>query len=654
MMTDFSQFHFIRPEWLFALPVVVALWWFVRKASAHQQWQDYFPQAMLQALQVDGHQRSSIWHWWLLTSWLLLSLAMAGPTWIKQAVPLVKNQKALALLLDLSPSMLAEDLTPNRLTRAKYKLIDILEKQEDGQVALIAYAGDAHTVSPLTDDPRTIESLLPALHPNIMPSRGSNIEAAIELAQSLLTDAGVSSGEILVLTDGIAPDAMDEIEAQLSNAHRLSILGVGSNEAAPVKLADGGFLRNRSGDIVLASVNHNELQGLANTLGGRFANLSSDESDINYLLKSGFESGEADDSLTSNSSFDAWKDLGHWLVLLVLPIALLCFRKGLIYLVPIIVLSPIDSQAQEISLWNKLWKTPDQQAVELLNNEQYDKAANTFENKDWSAVANYKNGDFAEAAKQFSSNGGNLSNTYNQANALALSGEFEQAIEAYEKVLEQQADHEDALHNKKIIEALLEQQKQQEQQQGEGDQNQENQDGEQSEQKNSDQQQSQDGESSESQDSSQEQQDSPSEGEEPSASEEPSAGEESSANQEPSADEESSTNEQSSEEQQSASEEQGEEEQSEQQASSDEATDGEESEEEQQAQTNEASDEEQGEEGEAQSAEAVVVEQTPLKDSSEQWLRTIQDDPSGLLRRKFKYQSGQRTQQNNNSQQDRY
>jgi len=136
MQWQFSQFHFLRPEWLILLPFVVALWWFIRKASAHQQWRQYFPQVMLEALQVNGTQRSNVWHWWLLISWLLLTLAMSGPTWIKQPVPVLKNQNAIVIALDLSPSMYADDLAPNRLIRARFKIIDILNIQEDGQMAL--------------------------------------------------------------------------------------------------------------------------------------------------------------------------------------------------------------------------------------------------------------------------------------------------------------------------------------------------------------------------------------------------------------------------------------------------------------------------------------------------------------------------------------
>lgn len=629
MYSNISQFHFIRPEWLIALPIVITLWWFVRKASQHQQWRQYFPQPMLEALQVNGAQQSNLWHWWLLICWLVLTFAMAGPTWIKQPVPLIKNQNAVVIALDLSPSMLAEDLTPNRLTRAKFKLIDILEKQEDGQIALIAYAGDSHTVSPLTDDPKTIESLLPALHPDVMPSSGSNIESAIELAQALLQDAGVLAGEILVLTDGMTEQAIENVKDEFNSAHRLSILGVGSAKAVPVKTSDGSLVRGSGGEIVLASVNRQELRTLANQLGGNYSDLRTDDSDIDYLLNNNVNTSSEDEAANSNTSFDAWKDLAHWLALLVLPLALLCFRKGLIYLVPIVVLLPLDSNAAEIGFFDKLFKNKDQQAVELFNDDQFEQAAATFKDPNWSAIAKYRNGDFSNSAEQFSSTDQSVTNTYNRANALAMSGQLEKAVEAYSQVLAKQADHADAVHNKKIVESLLEQQQNQQ------DSNDQQQDQD-SENKESDEQESQDSESSDS------------EGQEKNES---NSDEESQQNSDqesqPSPDEES----------QPSPDEESQEDSDKEAEANDEAKSDQESEEEAEQQAAQQAKQEEGEEGNEQSdAQAIGVDQTPLKDSSEQWLRTIEDDPSGLLRRKFNYQSQLRERQRtqDNSQQDRY
>ena len=624
MSWEFNQFHFLRPEWLILLPIVVALWWFIRKASAHQQWREYFPQAMLDALQVDGAQRSSHWHWWLLVSWLFLSFAMAGPTWIKQPVPVVKNQKAIVIALDLSPSMLADDLTPNRLTRAKYKLIDILGKQADGQMALIAYAGDAHTVSPLTDDPQTIEVLLPALTPNVMPSSGSNIEAAVELAQTLLRDAGILSGEILVLTDGMTEDAIQNVKKITSSAHRLSILGVGSAEAAPVKSSDGRLVRNSNGEIVLASVNRQQLQTLANSLNGGYSDLTTDDADINYLLSDRFESEQTSEKLNDANSFDSWKDLAHWLALFVLPLALLCFRKGVIYLLPIFIFSPLDSQAADIGLLDKIFKTKDQQAVELFQNEKYDDAADTFKDPNWSAVAKYRNGDFGNAAEGFSNSVDSVTNNYNRANSLARSGQLEQALDTYTQVLEDEPEHEDAAHNKKIIEELLKQQEQQQQEQQQSEQEQSEQ--EQSEQEQSEQEQSEQ-EQSEQEQSEQEQ------------------------SEQEQAEQEQAEQEQAEQEQ--AEQEQAEQEQAEQEQAEQEQAEQEQAKQEQAEQEQAEQDES---EQEAESAIAVESDETPLKDSSEEWLRTIEDDPSFFLRRKFNAQSQSRQNQRrqNSTQQNRY
>ncbi|MBX2848640.1 MAG: VWA domain-containing protein, partial [Acidiferrobacterales bacterium] len=549
MNWDLSQFHFIRPLWLGLLPVMLLLWWYARGGANNGEWESYLPKPMLEALRVSAGKKSSYWQWWLLIAWVLLTLAAAGPSWIKQPVPVVENKKALVIAFDLSPSMLADDVTPNRLTLAKYKLIDILRQQADGQVALIAYAGDAHTVSPLTDDPRTIEALLPALHPNIMPVNGSNTEAAVELAQNLLRDARVSSGDILLITDGVSPRAIKTIESELNSANSLSVLGVGGVGGAPIKLQDGGFLRDRQGEIVLASLNANELRAFARNLRGRYASLSTNDSDIDYLLKQSFESDGSDQVSEGETSFDHWLDMAHYLVLLLLPIALFCFRKGLIYLVPICFLMPLESEAAS---WVDLWKTKDQQAAELYDQEQYDEAAQTFKREDWSAISHYRNGDFEQAAEQLEGKG-DANSLYNKANSLAFLGELEKAIDAYDQVLALEPEHQDALHNKQVLEALLEQQQEQngegdnsDQEQQSGDQQQDSQQqGNQSQENQPSQSENQDTQESDSQQNqSSSDENQGSEGE-PSAQEEPSAEQEPSAQEEPSAGEETPSDEQS-------------------------------------------------------------------------------------------------------------
>jgi Ca-activated chloride channel family protein len=594
--------------------------------STHSQWQDHLPRAVIEALRVRKSNSATFSQWAWLISWTLISLSAAGPSWLKQPVPVIQNQNATIIVLDLSQSMLANDLTPDRLTLAKYKLIDVLrssagkdltsKQSADGQFALIAYSGDAYTVSPLTDDPKTIEALLPALLPNIMPSIGSNVEAAITLANNLFSDAGINSGQILLLTDGVAESAFDNIEKTLSSKHSLSILGVGSNEATPVPLPGGGFMRKSNGEILLASLNAQGLQKLAITLGGNFAQISSTESDINFLLnKQSWLGGNSDvnEQLEEENSFDAWIDMGHWLLVLLLPIFLLLFRKGLVYTLPIVSLSLLVSPTESYaaSRWDKLWKTPDQIGTELIQNDKYEAAAETFNSKDWSAVARYKNAEYEKTIELLKGKN-DIGSLYNRANALALTGKFDEAIDLYKETIEIDQGHTDAKHNLALLEQLKRQQEEQQKQEGESEEQDSEQQG--SEQQGSESQQGDSSERSNDEESQVGEQE-PKESSDDTEQKDASSDEESEAQKEQEASEKTEDQEEKSEQEKSVAEQQAEEKA------------------EEQSDTEEES--------------ALVQSPDPLKDSSEQWLRSIQDDPSGLLRRKFEYQARERQQQGN-------
>ena len=611
MMADFwaniAQFHFIRPQWLWGLGVLLLLWLLLGALKKHTRWEAYFDRNKLEALKVSGGKFSSHSRWLILIGWVLATLAAAGPTWQQVPTPTVRDQSAMVILLDLSPSMLAEDLAPNRLTRAKYKLIDILRQRSDGQTALVAYAGDPHTVSPLTDDTSTIEALLPALHPSIMPEPGSNTEAAVEQAMTLLHDAGVPQGHILLITDGIQPEAQRYIQDNLGADYRLSILGVGTTDAVPIPREGGGFIRDSRGGLVTARLNRDELQILAGRLRGNYVEIQADDSDINYLLQPGEQQPnptEADES--EGRLYDIWEDMGYWLLLLILPFFAWHFRKGALFAIPLILIVPDQSQALT---WKDLWQTPDQQGQQLLEQGDATQAAEAFDDPNWKAVANFRAGNYDQAAAGFATSE-NTDSLYNLGNALALQEDFEGALAAYNQVIEKNPEHEDAAFNKQIIEQMMQQQEQQNQQQS----------GDQSQNQEQDQQEGQQDPSSQNQQG--QQSDQPSD---PSQQ-----GEESSEDQQSSQQNQSSPPEQSG---QNSEQNTPESEEAEQQAQ----------EEARQALTQPDEPEPTEETPEEQSIQAMPGEATPdqMQDSSEQWLRAIPDDPSGLLRRKFEFETQQ-------------
>ena len=617
-----SQFHFLRPWWLLTLvPVIVVaiLLWYQKHTA--RSWQQMVAPELLHYL-LDG-QTTRIRPWQLialLLAWIISCVALAGPSWEKRPVAVEQNQQELVLLLDLSPSMMSEDIKPSRLVRARLKIADLLRLRKDGQTALLVYAGDVHVVTPLTDDTETINNIIPALHPNIMPAQGSNTEAAVTRAIELLKNAAIAQGDLLLITDGIDKTAQANITAIMNreSQYRLSILGVGGTTPTPIPSEKGGFVRDNNRNIVTTQLNVNELQNLANENRGRYRSLANTSSDIDYLMD--LPTPKKEETQRVEREFDSWYDRGHWLVLLLLPIILYCFRRGVLLsllLVPLIGFTPSKSYAFG---WDDLWKNKNQQAYEKLQQEQAAEAAEQFDQPDWKASAQYRAGNYEEAAKNFAQSD-TADAHYNRGNALAKANKLPDAIKAYDQALQRNADHAEAKKNRELVEELLKQQQQnqdqdQQDKQDQDQQNQDQQDQEKQDQQNSDQQ-----------DKNNEQQ------------------------QQDQQNQQESENQQDSQQQKDQQDSQQQKEQQEQQEKSEqEQSEQDKSEEEKAAEEAQREQEEQqAAEEELQQMQAGEPKDDDLTDEErqamEQWLRRIPDDPGGLLRNKFNYEHYKRRQE---------
>jgi len=493
-----ENFHFLRPIWLLAMiPVLlffVALW---RVNSVVTAWDKAIDKTLLPYLldrSKNASQRTPLIL--LFAAWTLSILALAGPVWEQLPQPVQKREDALVIVFDLSLSMFAPDHSPNRLDLAKRKLRDILALREEGQTALVVYAGDAHTVTPLTDDVVTIESLVPSLSPNIMPLFGSKPVEAIELATGLLDETDASRGKVLLMTDGIS--GFDEelliTEQFADNDYELLIMGIGTEEGAPIRTNDGNFLTDEAGALIIPTLNKNVLQSLANRVDGRYHDIQLADSDLAYLLTD-YELLDEEQLSDVEEEFDVWYEFGPWLLLLVLPIAALSFRRGWLFSLVLITGSGmmLPSQQAQALEWKDLWKTKDQQAAEAFASEEHSTAALLFEATDWQGAANYKAENYEAAIASFSAID-TVDGHYNRGNALALSGNYAEAIAAYDMALGLELGHADALQNKAIVEQLLEQE------QAENGENQEGEDQENESEQNSENESDQDSENSEQQD----------------------------------------------------------------------------------------------------------------------------------------------------------
>ncbi|WP_347329636.1 VWA domain-containing protein [Marinimicrobium locisalis] len=625
LLTAISDFHWLRPLWLLALIpallLVVLLW---RQGHQARQWRQLIAPELLRHLVDPGtREKRRSYLWGLAAAWMIGVVALAGPTWEKRPMPVHRAENALMIILDLSPSMLAEDLAPSRLVRARLKIADVLRERKEGFTGLIAYAGDAHAVSPLTDDTATIRSLLNALHPNIMPTPGSRPEAAIDLAKQLFNDAGISEGQILLLTDGVVKKAANTMLDQLEDTKfRLSVLGVGTAEGAPIPNERGGFVRNRQGEIVVAKLEQDRLERLAGRTGGRYERIDASPDDVEWLLET--PNFVKDEKRELERQFDVWYDRGHWLVLLLLPVVLFSFRRGLLaVLVALPLLGTLAPQTAQAQDWLAPFLTPDQRGAQALEEEQPEKAAEQFENPEWKGSALYRAEEYEAAAEAFAQSDSARAD-YNRGNALARSGDLEAALEAYESALEKAPQMSDAQANKAMVQRVLERQKQQQQNQ---EQNQEgDQQGDQSEQ--------QEGQDSEGQDQ-QEPSDQQGESGQDSQGRDQDGQNQEGQNQEGKA--------QSSRSGEGDSQDQSGEQQS---SSAGDQRGGEQgSEGQQQSSPSAGAQGRDGQEGDSE-AQAARLEEGDVSDeerqSMEQWLRRVPDDPGGLLRRKFEYQSQQR------------
>ncbi|MFM7275841.1 MAG: vWA domain-containing protein [Gammaproteobacteria bacterium] len=458
MSTLLADFHFLRPWWLLALlPTLLLALRCVRSGSRPSAWSQAIDPVLLGALLREGGSSGSRVALGLLgLGWTVAVLGLAGPAWERLPEPVHRRGDALVVALDLSLSMQSQDLAPSRLARARFKLKDLLATRRDAYTALLAWAGDAHVVTPLSDDVATIEAMLPVLEPGIMPEPGSDPVAAVARARELLDGAGMANGRILLVADALTPGQGQRIGELLSGSGiGLSVLAVGTREGAPIPLPGGGFARDPSGAILVPGLDAGGMAEATREAGGRFAVLALDDADLKSLLPAGAEA-EAE-AAASERVFERWRDRTPWLALLLLPLAAAGFRRG--WLLTLVLATMLPAPRAQALDWESLWSRPDQRGARALANGDAARAAQLFEDPRWRGSAAYEAADWQAAVEAFGVASG-ADGHYNRGNALARAGRLEEALAAYDAALAESPGMEDAIANRELVEQLLENQQQ--------------------------------------------------------------------------------------------------------------------------------------------------------------------------------------------------
>ncbi len=525
MAEAWSDFHLLRPWWLLGLLLIPVVFWLMRRQQGQSNaWQTLVDPHLLGLLAVDqGRQRRRCKGWLVSLACLLSLLALAGPVWQKIDMPLYQQSGVRMIVLNSSETMMANDVSPDRISLARFKILDLLDQMDEGQMGLIVYTSEPFLVSPLTRDANTLKAMVPSVGPDIMPLGGQDAGKALQMAADLIERTQPGGGQILLVTDD-ATQLDTEVARDLSaRGHRIDVLAVGTSEGAPIRMKQGGFLKDSNGAILVPRLNTVELENLADAGGGQYLLTRPDNSDLEQLLNSGGATNEAFEATELHSRL--WIEMGPWLLLLMLPIVVLMFRRGGGVLIVLCLIAPPrqgwtsdselpgaapqpaepsslqrdDPEASDarINWWQRAWQRPDQIAQDALESGQYDRAAKAADDPLRQGIAHYRQGQFELAERLFRRADG-AEGHYNRGNALARLQRLEEAIAAYDQALALNPDMQDAAFNKALLEDLLEQQREEQQknedQQGE---DQESEEGEESESSQSAQQDSTEGEGEE-------------------------------------------------------------------------------------------------------------------------------------------------------------
>src|SRR5262245_31113578 len=432
-------FHLLRPLWLLALvPVAAVLLLVLWRQRVEVQWGGIIAPHLLKYLVVKPGKQWSIQPVYLVAAGLVLGiLALSGPTWRHELPPFVEDKAPLMIALAVTSSMGQQDVAPSRLERAKQKVRDLLAARAGARTGLVAYAGTAHLVMPLTDDRAVIEPFLAALSPALMPSDGKNVAAAVTLAASSLA-AETVPGTILIVADDLS-GTNDNAVRQAAGRNNVLILNVVPPQAdAPAAMGS---------DTVRVSVDGGDIRSLERRIETRFQAAQTDK-------------------------FGArWRDEGYWLLLPAALLGLLWFRRGttvqwIVLLFLLVQAAP--ANAQSSSWFRDLWLTPDQQGRLAFDRGDYAAAKTLFADPMWRGIAAYRAYDFLAAAEAFRKVE-TPEGRFALGNAEAQNHAYEKAIKAYDEVLKAQPSNAAAKTNRAIVLAALKKQEERRRQQEQGE-----------------------------------------------------------------------------------------------------------------------------------------------------------------------------------------
>jgi Ca-activated chloride channel family protein len=471
---EYNAFHFADNSWLWglcAIPAIMLLYFLFFKAVAPNRKLERFadrhllPHLITSAASVSTGAWRSVLLWSCV--WACGILAMAGPRWNYTDMETFKPAEDLVVLLDISKSMDAQDVKPSRLVQAREKVDDLLRTAQGMDIGLVAYAADAHMISPITDDARPILNFLPYIDTSLPSVQGNLLRPALTMASHMLAAEPGNNKSILIISDGGFHD--NDIAGMVGDTvgkdTTVYTIGIGTQQGAPIPANYGGWVKDADGRIVISRLQAGKLREVSAERGGFYAPANYNDSDIRAILRQ--INGREIAGASTGHKTRYWEEHFYlpvaFMALLILP----WFRRGYAFaMLAVLLVAGLSGSNAYAATWQDMFLNQAQQAHKSYQKGNYTDAATRFDTPYRRGVAQYKAGQFAQADASFAQAEHTMpAAQYNQGNAQVMQGKYKDAIASYESVLKRDPLNANATHNLAIARKLLELEQQKKQQQ---------------------------------------------------------------------------------------------------------------------------------------------------------------------------------------------
>jgi len=489
---NLSHLWMLNLLWLLPLAAVVLIVQGRKKKRALQVFADAHLLARLAGLNHRG--RRFIKALLLLLSLGLMLFALAGPRWGSHYEEVSQKGVDIMLLIDVSPSMLVEDISPNRLERARREILDFIKVVQGDRVGLVAFAGAAFIQCPLTLDYAALEMFLSALQPDLIPVPGTDLGAALDLGISAFDDESATDKVILLITDGEDNESQGISAARQAAAKgvKIYVFGIGDVGGGPIPELDGsgGFKKDRQGNLILSKLEEEGLQDIASMTGGTYVRSVAGDLDLDVLYFDGIKSHTQAQELKSGKIKvyeERFPRFGRAAFIFLLVEGFVdekvrlktgAGRKATLARAKLLLLAALTTGILAASN-----ARADESPDELYRQGRFAEAEKEYARSDMDnpkdlryrynrGVAAYQAGDYQGAAAAFASvlrrsKDDDLRGkaAYNLGNATAKQGDFQSAVDHYKQAIAQDPTSEDARHNLEVAVRLVQMQQQQQNQQ---------------------------------------------------------------------------------------------------------------------------------------------------------------------------------------------